>query len=327
MNDLDLMAKFRADVPPADPAVLRRARNRLADAPSSRQRPSPWLWRLVPAVGLAAAVAVAAVLVHQPDQAARPEQAGGPAPAASASAPTGTGSVPTPTDAAGVLRLAAAEVRQEPVLRARPDQFVFVESLASWANADAGADGKSVTWHPAIERNRKVWLSVDGSRDGRIKDSVTRQPLGDDDRSGPLPDTEPAYRDDLPTDPKAMRAYLYRGVGEDRDDDAYEKVGDLILETYLPPDSMAALFEAAGTIPGVTLVKGQVDLAGRSGIAVSRLRKDYFREDLIFDAESHRYLGQRMVAVKASAGLEVGTVLEYTAQLRIAIVDRLGQLP
>ncbi|MET0492324.1 MAG: sigma factor [Actinoplanes sp.] len=95
-------------------------------------------------------------------------------------------------------------------------------------------------------------------------------------------------------------------------------VGGLLQEQYLPPAVLAALFEAAATIPGTTVVPDAQDAAGRHGIAVS-YRTELHEQMLIFDKSSYRYLGLREVA--AQDGALIGT----TAQLKITVVDRAGQ--
>jgi hypothetical protein len=320
MNDLNLLEDFRADLPPADPATLARARARMFQAPATPRPRRRLAWGLVPAGALVCAAVVGAVALRPP-QATRPAVNDGPAAAA-------------PTDAARVLRLAAAEARKEPELTARPDQFVYAESLVAWAGGEGRRDG-TMKYIPPIEKNRRIWLSVDGTRDGLLREKashpadaaahprrvLTDMPLAV--QGSPIP----AYLRNLPTDVTGMRAYLYdvqnsKNLPADRL--AWTKIGDTLREQYVPPASVAALFEAAATIAGTTVVK-QVDLSGRKGTAVSRTDEG-LRHDLIFDAE-YRFLGERDVVVGNSPPFPKGAVIGWTAQLRIAIVDRTGQLP
>ncbi|WP_051807165.1 CU044_5270 family protein [Actinoplanes subtropicus] len=330
MSDLDLVERFRADLPPAEPAVLSRARARMFHDPAPRRR-ARWQWGLIPAGALAAVVAAAVVL-------------GGTGHAPVPTPPAAHGSPGSPaTDAAGVLRLAAAEARRDPLLTARPDQFLYVESRVAWAGATT-ALGNSATpgtigttgYQPPVEKLRRVWLSVDGTRPGLLRQQranggkVQTIPLGNEDAPGvrlPSP-----YRDDLPTDATAMRAYLYSAKPDPArksdlspDTMAFTKVGDTLREEYVPPRAVAALFEAAATIPGTT-VKKQADLSGRRGIAVCRADQGQSYE-LIFDASTYAFLGERDVVAGDHPGLPKDAVLGWTAQLRMAIVDRAGQLP
>jgi len=331
MSDLDLVERFRADLPPAEPAALSRARARMFHEPAPRRR-ARWQWGLVPAGALAAVVAGAVAIGGT----------GGHAPAPTP--PTGHGSPGfEATDAAGVLRLAAAEARRDPVLTARPDQFLYTESRVAWAGATTALGATAApaamgtgTYRPPVEKLRRVWLSIDGTRTGLLRQQlvtggkVSTVPLGNEDAPGvrlPSP-----YRDDLPTDPAAMRAYLYSVKPDSAgkpdltaDTMAFTKVGDTLREEYVPPRSLAALFEAAATIPGTTLKK-RADLSGRSGIAVCRTDQGTSYE-LIFDPATYQFLGEREVVAGDRPGFPKDAVTGWTAQLRMAIVDRAGQLP
>lgn len=194
-----------------------------------------------------------------------------------------------------------------------------------------------------MEHGRQIWLSVDGKlpgllrEDGRIPadfdaEAVKKGKVPKDPQNGiPLDaNVPPAYRTDLPTDAKTMRAYLFEGTADDpkgrpAERLAWTKIGDLLREQYVQPASVAALFDAAATIQGTTTVK-QADLAGRKGIAVSRTDSGT-RHDLIFDSSTYRFLGERDVVVGEVPGYPKGAVTGWTAQLRIAIVEKAGQLP
>jgi hypothetical protein len=232
------------------------------------------------------------------------------------------------SEAARVLRLAASEALREPVLKARPDQFVYVESQVAWAGGVLRENGKT-SYLPPAEKRRRIWLSVDGSRTGLLKETGSRRdglPFKD---SAPIPGGgHPAYARDLPTDSAKMRQWLYQGEPGDRGPDtaAWSKITDTLREQYVPPAAVAAIFEAAATIPGASEVK-QVDLAGRHGIAVSRTDGG-IRADLIFDAATYHFLGERDVVVGNTARpFPKGAVIGWTAQLKVAIVDRPGQSP
>jgi hypothetical protein len=313
MNDLDLMTEFRQDVAPPEQTALTRARAGMFRA-APEKRKARWVWRLAPAGALVAAVAVAGVAI-------RPDT-GPPPPPSAGSGVTGE------SEAVQVLRLAAAEARREPVLAARPGQFVYIRSQVSWAGIpQEGQPERPVRPAP---HERQIWLSTDGNADGLLRE-------GPDFDDVPLIDGRGirAYRDDLPTEVKAMRAYLYKGArdnppkpgGPTPDDRAWSKVGDTLREQYVPPAAVAALYDAAATIPGTSVVKS-ADLAGRKGTAVARTSDFGVRTELIFDSRTHRLLGERTVAVRdLKPGIRKGEVTGFTAQLKIAIVDRAGQLP
>lgn len=320
MSDLDLVERFRADLPPAGPAALSRARARMFHEPTPRRR-ARWAWGLVPAGALAAAVAVAVAAGGISHPATPPKQnAAPPSHTASPTAPT------IVTDAAGVLRLAAAEVRTEPALVAKPGQFVYVESLDATDNV-VNLETKP-KWVPPREKNRKIWLAVDGVKAGLLRETDVK--TGKKDEDVPLDaHTVPAYVTGLPTDPAAMLAWLHHGDAgtyhDGSDAMAWGKIGDTLREQYLTPPEQAALFEAAAMFKGVTLVK-QADLAGRKGVAVSRVDHQT-RFDYIFDARTYDFLGERVVVVGNLPPYPKGAVSRWTARLRVAIVDRAGQLP
>ncbi|MFE0424381.1 CU044_5270 family protein [Streptomyces sp. NPDC058953] len=209
----------------------------------------------------------------------------------------------------------------------RDDQFVYIRSKVGWmAYTDGGGSGEaSVVVDPV--RKREVWLSIDGTRPGLL-----REPGGPGtlvlDPSTPHPNnTDYRNLQTLPTDPDEMFRWLRKNADGDKpvDQQTFTLVGDLIGESLLPPDVAAALFRAAAKIPGVELVEDSVDAAGRKGVAVAR-EDDGIREELIFDLATKTYLGEREVAVKdLGPGLEEGTVVGRSAILERTVVDAVDQ--
>jgi hypothetical protein len=137
--------------------------------------------------------------------------------------------------------------------------------------------------------------------------------------------TDYAYLSRLPTDPAGMREHLYRGLAQDplADYKAWGGVGSMITRAYMPAAQRAALFRAAGTIPGVETVNEAEDAAGRRGVAVAMVNKlGGVRHEYIFDPTTYLYLGERVVVVDAAtAGAPEGTLLTSTAQLKVEVVD------
>ncbi|MGW7443980.1 CU044_5270 family protein [Kitasatospora sp. NPDC054795] len=240
------------------------------------------------------------------------------------------------------IALAAAESEQP---TARADQFVYVESKVAYTAQSAA--GSPVTMAPA--HTRQVWLSADGSRPGLLREEGgpdTR--LGEDgpvlllDRPGasPRPDVsrgsgpsigEPthAYVASLPTDPDALLRLIgeqTRGGGQDPDQRAFTAIGDLLAETWAPPQVGAALYRAAERIPGVTVVASAVDAAGREGIAVARTAYGQ-QTQWVFDRTTYAFLGERTVLVETGDAGPAGTVVGTSAVLTKAAVDRAGELP
>ncbi|HWG98354.1 MAG TPA: CU044_5270 family protein [Pilimelia sp.] len=322
MDDLDLVRRLRAGVSPADPVTLAAARAELLReargvGPRPRHRWDPRLrWGLAATGGLAAVLTGALAVGALPGT---PPPAGG-SPGVAASLPGGG------SPAAVVLRNAAYAAQAKPALTARPDQFVFVESVTAYSTMRV-EHGRQ-TFLPPQPTLRRVWRSADGTRDGllwqrpRYGGAEVRTPLDGcrTDAGAPPPDCAglAAFRTDLPTSGDAMLAWLYAQPRGKRSADAqaFTAVGDLIRETYLPPPSLAALFSAASRIPGVTVRSGAVDVAGRTGVGIGMPGADV---ELVFDRQTYEYVGERG---HDPTGATIGS-----AQLRMAVVDRPGQLP
>jgi hypothetical protein len=282
-------------------------------------------WRIAAAGGLAAAL-TAGVLTSQV------VNVGGNPPASTASA------------AVRILQGAASEARSRPAVAVRGDQFIYAESITTAIGMAQGQDSDPGDM-TVISQRRQAWLSADGTRDGMIRE---RAESGGDAKVMEMPgcrdgirvqskggkafgqpcEPEAHYRMDLPTDADGMLAYLYRAGGDTRnprDQDAFNAAGDLIREAYLSPASLAAVFDAVAQIPGVTVIGEVKDEAGRTGVAVALTQVQGSRTELIFDARTHAFLGERSTQVRNQDGLKAGQVLDSTAVLKIAIVDRAGQ--
>nr|BFE87900.1 hypothetical protein GCM10020093_105010 [Planobispora longispora] len=259
-----------------------------------------------------------------------------------------------PVSAGEVLgRAARAAVRTD--LDPRDDQFLKVESETMYGASSGGGvrhdTGETVPQSRYLYRTKRViWQSADGTRDGalRIEHLEPRAYPGwpipqEAHREAGMVETlalrvcEPlpahlrrdyAALKQLPTDAEGMRARLYAGVSEDDgkeispDEVAWERVGEMLRETYMPAAQRAALFRAAATIPGVDAVDGAEDAAGRTGIGVGRTGRDGVRADLIFDPETYELLGERGVVVDEKlAQAPEGSLVASTAQLSITVAD------
>lgn len=141
--------------------------------------------------------------------------------------------------------------------------------------------------------DRAAWVSA-GSPD--LADT-----LGGEDRFGP---GELPFQDfsDLPTNPtKLLDVIEQREIvgGPDGDWETFRIVGDLLRETYTTPAVRAALYEVAAELPGVELVGGVTDQAGRPGVAVA-YTYDVSRIEWIFDPKTAELLGEREVLLEDS---------------------------
>jgi hypothetical protein len=274
-----------------------------AAAPAGRRR---WL---LPAIGVPAAAGTLAFALF----------AGGAFGGTDAPRPGGGTETVAGTTAVELLDQAAFAAAAEAPVEIRDDQFVYAGSVVRY---DGGQP-----------QDREIWTSVDGSREGLLREEGAEDvPLD----SG----SATSYRllQSLPTDPEAMLGWLYdqgeEGDAErDADQDAFVLVGDLLQESLVPPDVAAALYGAAALIPGVTVVPDAQDAAGRPGIAVSR--EDAYNpgqgHELILDEESFELLGTRSVALTDLAleegPVEAGDVLFSSAVLERAVVDEAGARP
>jgi hypothetical protein len=151
----------------------------------------------------------------------------------------------------------------------------------------------------------------------------------------------------VPTDPDGLLAAVYRlvedpacapvPVGDTVQDRAFMLI-DGMLQTLMPAEVRAALYQVLAKIPGVTVAQGATDAAGRRGVAFARAAAiegpgsgDWLRLEIILDPGTHRYLGARHVVTRdhvvpdvGGAGgtrFRTGQVLVSRAQLALAVVD------
>ncbi|MBO1416513.1 CU044_5270 family protein [Streptomyces sp. FH025] len=275
----------------------------------------PHRWRPVRIVlpALACALAIAAVVVV--DRAGTVGRDGTTA---------GGSAIGTPEAAQLLDRIAlAAADSEQPTVRA--DQFVYIESEVAYAAQSAA--GGPVTMAPV--HTRQAWLSADGGRPGLLReegapDSDTPR------RDGPsIGAPTHAYVASLPTDPDTLLKLIHdgsRGEGQDPDQRAFTAIGDLLAETWAPPQVSAALYRAAERIPGVTVVRSTSDAAGREGVAVARTAHGQ-QTQWVFDRTTYAFLGERTVLTEAGDAGPAGTVVGTSAILNKAAVDHAGEVP
>lgn len=246
-----------------------------------------------------------------------------------------------------IALVAASSTDIPPLDQIRDDQYVYIETYREevrWACPEEGPDGSQVfpsRFVPLEPFHRQVWLSVDGSRSGLLRD-----PLHDNTKLEGV--TEPSLHDPhlrylatLPTNPDLLLLKIYwenGDMGPNPQQEAFVTIGDLIREQVVPPDVAQALYEAAARIPGIEVIDEAEDALGRRGIAIARTHNG-IRRELIFDSTTLEFLGEREVIVgpvdlpipEGGAAPDpqslVGTVLSSTAVVARAIVDAPGQVP
>jgi hypothetical protein len=303
MDEMTLLREFRDSAPATAPAAVRR--RVLAEPPHGRagtrwQRPA-----------LASAVAVAAVT------AAVLALGAGPA---------------APPSAATVLERAATHVLESPASPApRPDQWIYTRSL----------DADPVTGE-AGSRPGESWARVDGQRtadvlpNGRVHvQPVVANPLGTPmqwyDLLRDLPDSPQGVLDALADDP------LYTSHGTTGADRAFDEVATaLTADTVIAPESVARLYRALASIPGVSVDEdARPDLVGRSVLSItytgrSSLGRPGDRWELLIDPRSYRVIGLRGTAgtdldLKDGTVIPTGSVWFNTAYLDERLVDEPGE--
>ncbi|MGI5522710.1 CU044_5270 family protein [Micromonospora sp. CA-259024] len=299
--------------------VARRAEMASAARPAGRRTRFVHGWRLAGAFGLAVALTAGGLAVQTMRLGNRP---------------------PPTASASEIFHLAADAARQQPELTARPDQYVFTESLATIREMPDSGPYQTV-------RNQ-LWQSAGGVAytQGRYRPEADPNGWSElrvfriDDPVDPEKELDafqpPAYHGDLPTDPDELLRYLREhpvdlhlpeGADEEAvygDESMAYTTARSMLRGYVPPRALAALFELLAREPGAVVISGDVvDAAGRHGVAIRMPGVIGGNEDFLFDRDTHVFLGTRGSVVRN--GKE--SLYDAVALLRIAIVDRPGQLP
>jgi hypothetical protein len=237
---------------------------------------------------------------------------------------------PVSSEVARFLERVALVAAKQPASRIRDDQYTYIK-VTGFSTALNGDNGQT----ERTDESQQEWTSVDGH--GR---TLQRNRGGDQWLSPPGKGSlnAPTYQtlQGLPTDPSALLKMIYadtklnHGVGTGSttgpDQEAFVTIGDMLGDMPAPPQVSAALYRAAARIPGVTIVPGAVDAAGRKGIAVARDQHGT-RTEWIFNKTTLRLLGTREVLLKNGPWGKVGTTVTSTAILDRGIVDKAGDTP
>jgi hypothetical protein len=218
----------------------------------------------------------------------------------------------------------------------RDDQFTYVKSLT--AGAEGQPDGSFV---PGKLHTREIWKS---QRSGPVKQVGL---IHEDGGYAPLREFVPAgspgvspgidrptytWLASLPTDPEALLRKLSELTpvleGQERDQAVFDRIGELLHESVMPPENAAALYKAAARIPGVTRREDATDPAGRHGLAVVRVDAHASTAtEWIFDRKTLAFLGERSYLTHDVKAGKKGTVMAETAVLRRAVVDAYRERP
>ncbi|MCC9706688.1 CU044_5270 family protein [Streptomyces sp. MNU76] len=310
--------ELRADAPTPERARLVPGRRQLLSAAQQGSaRRTRWDWR-VTAAGVAATVVTIAVLVTMLVGGDEPERGVQPA-------------GPDLTSATALLEQAAEVVSQQPDLRPRDGQWVYLKT----ARCQYGASDAAPDAEPEVSEE---WVQYDS-------------PVREDDTDG---DDEPSQRRlyrllaSLPDDPAEIRerAADMFPMGEDTGltDEQIETFALLATldEAYpVPPQGMAKLFRALAADPGIKVVPHLVkDPMGQDAIAIypDLGSKVVQRREYLLDPDTFQYQGTQSVAVRdydekyedgSSVGgsYKKGDVTFCEMKMTQSLVDRDGEKP
>jgi hypothetical protein len=352
MNEVELLRELRAGLPAARPESRAAARAglvvRIGHAQHSHlPRASAWRGRRLRLV--VAGVALAALLIALP-----------------LALFGGSGRV-QPAVAQVLHRAAEVAAAQEPVVPG-PEQYLYTRSKSAYLTASAylpagerhpctprspcDATG-APEWSVLVPSTRESWISLDGSRQGRVREVIGKPRfVSADQRVGWLAAGKPPLPragrvedsrlsggssdgSGLPTDPAALRGLIEAreipGVeGPPGEAETFVLIGDMLRSGYLPPAVRAALYEVTAELPGVELLGEVEDPVGRPGIGVAFTdRERGTRHELIFDPETSALLGEQvsLTGSKELYDLDAppGTVIGYAAYLESRVVDSVGE--
>ncbi len=218
-----------------------------------------------------------------------------------------------------------------------------------WASIDGSRDGV-ITIRPATGTSQPRTFPAPACHDGRMSEVCPDGKVVAGKYEPMTCHPVPAFLADLPTEPAAMLTWLSnpkafadggksgsvsaaggQATGADQLVVAFNNASMLLSNYYLTAPMESAVFNALAQLPGITVHEDAVDPAGRHGIGVgpsasssaapaasssaasaalpSAAPQTKFTQ-LIFDRDSHAFLGTPMFAV-----------------IRQSLVDNAGQLP
>ncbi|MGY2744170.1 CU044_5270 family protein [Pseudarthrobacter sp. O4] len=126
----------------------------------------------------------------------------------------------------------------------------------------------------------------------------------------------------LPRDPQALLDTIrQRGKQGRPEAETLEAIAEALGTGVVPADLRAALYKAAALIPGVTVVDRQANLDGKVGTAIGIERPGIeTRMDIIIDPATGLLIGEREVALTATADFPAGTATSWTS-VQTSVVD------
>lgn len=333
MNDLDLVASLRDEIPFLPPS--RTVNNTVMAAIEGRSaRSSPGSTRdgrvarcgprqlsglrLAVAGVVAAAVCAAGIGVALSGGPAEPgviAWSGNPAAPIQNPALPSVGRASTEAELVDyATRVAAMVPDQAPA----PSQWVLVKS----ESAASSAGGGGFLFGPPNERIiRLQWIRADGREyasgvtvpanlpaSHRVTASLQISPGGQP-IACPWKGSSYAYLSSLPTDPAALESVIL-AANTPTGNPCYSPAPDVAIFTavtnllqdevngvLIPPKLAAALYHLLQRLPEVHF-ESETDLAGRTGLGLYMVMEGYYKREIVIDPASYMYMGEKTVAIK-----------------------------
>ncbi|WP_028800157.1 CU044_5270 family protein [Streptomyces sp. 142MFCol3.1] len=329
-----LLSEIRQSVPATAPEAAADA----VTAPRRRRR------RWVPVVApLAAAAVAAAVLITGVDHHGRhPDTVQS-----------------APSKASTLLENAAAVVSREPAVKVGHHQYVYIRSVsagrdnplqAMWTDKHGHVHKKYSKTAGKLTKLQTLreWIPWSRSQGGaqaygdKAPERFDFPGPGEGTVGGPG-HTQSPFEDlaGLPRDPAAaIRAIEadWRRQMENAENTkgnmrpavsmpwVFEYLGGMLQES-VDPQTTAFLYRAAAQIPGTRVIPDAVDAVGRHGVAITLDGQAEDRQEWIFDKSTYAFLGFRDVTREDTVIGKAGSVIQTTAVLQRAVVDRVGEEP
>ncbi|MFE0153325.1 CU044_5270 family protein [Nonomuraea sp. NPDC059007] len=209
-----------------------------------------------------------------------------------------------PASAQEVLQRAAEAAGEQPDLKPGPEQYVYTRFQNQQTQIQNGrgevVHGVEERWEPAVGPKR--WLmreretrraEVPGLPHARFPyDNRPNDNLHETDCEK-APGDALTYAAMASVTPAQLRARVAAGGP-----DVWNTISGLIRTAAVRPSVTPELYKIAAEVPGIKLIPETVDAAGRPGIGVAREDGGY-RQEMIFDRETYRYLGDRIEVLDA----------------------------
>jgi hypothetical protein len=245
------------------------------------------------------------------------------------------------SDAAETLNRAAVTAEKD-ASAPRPDQWIFIEDKQRFPAIGT----RLVTPKTPLENHDSlIWYRADGKQYARL----VKKPFGD----GRIQVTDIAnggsagWKHDYPTlaampaDQNLVPAWmaardntdLTRMTATERATYLARNFSAILRNGVVPPKAEASIFRAMTRLPGVTLKKDPVDVAGRKALAVVLVEEGSIQIEILIDRKTYHYLGERDITIKdrttrGDDGTFVekkGSVLGLQIRAATKIVDKPGQ--